>query len=42
MDSNQLSTEVTTAEARQAGEIHVDEGDGHEKIISFLSELKVI
>ncbi|MGY9073368.1 MAG: electron transfer flavoprotein subunit beta/FixA family protein [Acidimicrobiales bacterium] len=40
--SRQETTEVTTAEARQAGEIHVDEGDGHEKIISFLSELKVI
>jgi electron transfer flavoprotein beta subunit len=35
-------TEVTAAEARQAGEIVTDEGDAHEKIVAFLDQLKVI
>jgi electron transfer flavoprotein beta subunit len=33
---------VQPAEARQAGEIVVDEGDGHERIVAFLEQLKVI
>jgi electron transfer flavoprotein beta subunit len=33
---------VQPAEARQAGEIVVDEGDGHEKIVAFLEQLKLI
>jgi electron transfer flavoprotein beta subunit len=33
---------VQPAEARQAGEIVVDEGDAHEKIVAFLEQLKVI
>ena len=33
---------VEAAEERKAGEIVVDEGDGHEKIVAFLEQLKVI
>ena len=33
---------IDEAEAREAGEKIVDEGDAHERIISFLEELKVI
>ena len=33
---------VQPAEARKAGEIVVDEGDGHEQIVAFLEQLKVI
>jgi electron transfer flavoprotein beta subunit len=33
---------IEPAEARQAGEIVVDEGDGHERIVAFLEQLKVI
>ena len=33
---------VDAAEERQAGEIVQDEGDGHERIIAFLENLKVI
>ncbi|MBO0729446.1 MAG: electron transfer flavoprotein subunit beta/FixA family protein [Acidimicrobiaceae bacterium] len=33
---------VEPAEARQAGEIVVDEGDAHERIVAFLENLKVI
>jgi electron transfer flavoprotein beta subunit len=33
---------VQPAEARQAGEIVVDEGDAHEKVVAFLEQLKVI
>jgi len=33
---------VTPAEARQAGEIVVDDGAGHERIVAFLEQLKVI
>jgi electron transfer flavoprotein beta subunit len=33
---------VEPAEARQAGEIVIDEGDGHERIVAFLEQLKVI
>jgi electron transfer flavoprotein beta subunit len=33
---------VEPAEARQAGEIVIDEGDGHQRIVAFLEQLKVI
>ena len=33
---------VVDAEARQAGEIVVDEGDAHERIVAYLEALKVI
>jgi electron transfer flavoprotein beta subunit len=33
---------VTPAEARKAGEIVVDEGDGHERIVAYLEQLKII
>jgi len=33
---------VAPAEARQAGEIVIDEGDAHEKVVEFLEKLKVI
>ncbi len=35
-------TSVDEAEARSAGEIVVDEGDGAERIVSFLEQLKVV
>jgi electron transfer flavoprotein beta subunit len=35
-------TSVDAAEARSAGEIVVDEGDGAERIVSFLEQLKVV
>ena len=34
--------EIEAAEAREAGEKIVDEGDAHERIITFLEELKVL
>jgi electron transfer flavoprotein beta subunit len=40
--AGQNITNVAAAEARQAGEVVVDEGDAHEKIIAFLDQLKVI
>jgi len=40
--SRQEIVSVADAEARKAGEIVVDEGDGHERIIAFLEQLKVI
>ncbi|HLN17629.1 MAG TPA: electron transfer flavoprotein subunit beta/FixA family protein [Acidimicrobiales bacterium] len=40
--AGQEITEVAPAEARTAGEIVVDEGDGAEKIVAFLEGLKVI
>ncbi len=33
---------VEAAEARKAGEIVVDEGDAHERIISYLEQLKIL
>jgi len=33
---------VEPAEARKAGEIVVDEGDAHEKVIAFLEQLKIV
>jgi len=40
--AGQEIVEVAAAEARQAGEIVEDEGDGHEKVVAFLEGLKVI
>ena len=40
--ARQAITSVTAAEARQSGEIVVDEGDAHERIIQFLEQLKVL
>ena len=40
--AGQESGEVVEAEARQAGEIIEDDGEGFAKIVSFLSDLKVI
>ena len=34
--------EISEAEAREAGEKIVDEGDAHERIVAFLEELKVL
>ena len=38
----QQVVDVAAAEARQAGEVVVDEGDAHERVIAFLEQLKVI
>ena len=38
----QVITSVDEAEARNAGEIVVDEGDGAQRIVTFLENLKVI
>jgi electron transfer flavoprotein beta subunit len=40
--ARQEITDVSAAEERKAGEIVVDEGDGHERIVQFLEQLKVI
>jgi electron transfer flavoprotein beta subunit len=40
--SGQEIVSVEPAEERKAGEIIVDEGDAHEKIVAFLEQLKVI
>ena len=40
--ARQEITDVADAEARSAGEIVVDEGDGYERVISFLEQLKVL
>jgi electron transfer flavoprotein beta subunit len=40
--AGQEITDVTDAEARAAGEIVVDEGDGAERIVGFLEGLKLI
>ncbi len=40
--SRQEITEVTEAESRGGGEIVVDEGDGAQRIVTFLEQLKVI
>lgn len=40
--ARQEITNIELAPTREAGEIFVDEGDGHERIIAFLEELKVI
>jgi electron transfer flavoprotein beta subunit len=40
--SRQQVTEVAEAEARTAGEIVVDEGEGHLRVIEFLEQLKIL
>jgi len=40
--ARQEITEVTEAAVREAGEIIVDEGDAHERILSFMDDLKVL
>jgi electron transfer flavoprotein beta subunit len=40
--AGQEITDITAAEERKAGEIVVDEGDGHERIIQFLEQLKLV
>ena len=40
--AGQEIVEVAQAEARQAGEIVEDEGDGFAKVVAFLENLKVI
>ena len=40
--AGQEVTEVVAAEERKGGEIVVDEGDGHEHIVRFLEQLKLI
>jgi hypothetical protein len=40
--ARQEVTDVVAAEERKAGEIVVDEGDGYERVVTFLEQLKVI
>ena len=40
--ARQEIVEVTPVAAREAGEIITDEGDGHDRIVAFLEELKVL
>jgi electron transfer flavoprotein beta subunit len=40
--AGQEITEITAADERKAGEIVVDEGDGHERIVQFLEQLKLV
>jgi electron transfer flavoprotein beta subunit len=40
--ARQEVSDVTAADARKAGEIVVDEGDGHEHIVRFLEQLKLV
>jgi electron transfer flavoprotein beta subunit len=40
--AGQEITDVSAAEARGSGEIVVDEGDGAERIVAFLEQLKVV
>jgi electron transfer flavoprotein beta subunit len=40
--ARQEVTSVEPAEQRKAGEIVVDEGDAHERVVAFLEQLKVI
>jgi electron transfer flavoprotein beta subunit len=40
--ARQEITQVSAADARQAGEIVVDEGDGADRIVQFLEQLKVL
>jgi electron transfer flavoprotein beta subunit len=42
MGARQEVADVTAAEARKAGEIVVDEGDGHERVVQFLEQLKLV
>jgi electron transfer flavoprotein beta subunit len=40
--AGQEITDVSEAESRGGGEIVVDEGDGAQRVVTFLEELKVI
>ena len=40
--ARQEITDVAAAEARASGEVVVDEGDAHERVIQFLEQLKVL
>ncbi len=40
--ARQEITEVAAAEERAAGEIVVDEGDAHERVVAFLEQLKLV
>jgi len=40
--SRQEITDIAQAPARQAGEIIEDEGDGHQRVVAFLEQLKVV
>jgi electron transfer flavoprotein beta subunit len=40
--AGQEIVQVSAAEAREAGEIVEDDGEGHQKIVAFLEGLKVI
>jgi len=40
--ARQEVTDVTAAEERKAGEIVVDEGDGYERVVAFLEQLKIV
>ncbi|MGH9067938.1 MAG: electron transfer flavoprotein subunit beta/FixA family protein [Acidimicrobiales bacterium] len=40
--SGQEVTDVVPAEEREAGEVVVDEGDAHERIVAFLEQIKVL
>jgi electron transfer flavoprotein beta subunit len=40
--ARQEITDVAESEARGSGEVVVDEGDGFERVIQFLEQLKVL
>jgi electron transfer flavoprotein beta subunit len=40
--ARQEVSDVSAADERKAGEIVVDEGDGHEKVVEFLAHLKLV
>jgi electron transfer flavoprotein beta subunit len=40
--ARQEVSDVSAADERKAGEIVVDEGDGHEKVVEFLANLKLV
>jgi electron transfer flavoprotein beta subunit len=40
--ARQQITEVVAAEERKAGEVVVDDGDAHERILAYLEQLKVV
>jgi electron transfer flavoprotein beta subunit len=40
--AGQEITDITAADERKAGEIVVDEGDGYERIVQFLEQLKLV
>jgi electron transfer flavoprotein beta subunit len=40
--ARQVIIDVVASEARSAGEKHVDDGDGAEKIVAFLESIKVL